>query len=144
MELRFGQHGAFTIADSWCSNMSVSFVEHTVGTPGRSVTITADPSGRAVSAEEYAARQGEVLQGALESYEEIRFAWYEADGRSVPVREYRWRQHDTEIRQCQAYLPGGDYMWTMTLTADANGYDSLVAMAPELIQGFIPGPGTPS
>lgn len=138
MEIRFGDHCAFDVDDAWCASMSLSFVDRTVGQMGRSITLSGEPMPVDPSVEAYALRQGEVLSGSLENYSEIRLVRFDAEGGQIPVREYRWRQHDTEICQCQAYFAGGDFMWTMTLTSDAGGYDALAAMAPELIRRFSP------
>jgi hypothetical protein len=127
------------VPDEWHDNVVLTFVNPYGSASGHTVNIVSQAfSGDPTAVQDYADEQVHHLQHDLRGCQIINRLVYNYGDKPVPISEYSWRNGESDVFQCQAYLHSGDRIWTFTFTSNEAGYAAVRANIPDLISRFSP------
>ena len=125
----------FELPDGWGGRAAITASSAPGATPGWSTHLSSEPLLQQMDASAYARMQGEVLKANLTAFNESHFFEFIDGDRTIPVREYSWKNDDQDIFQCQAYFVFSSNAWTLTVSAGSQDYPKLRVAIPELLRG---------
>jgi hypothetical protein len=125
----------FELPDSWGGRAAITAFSAPGASPGWSTHLSSEPLLQPIDALTYAGLQLATLKANLASFNESRFFEFTEGERTIPVREYSWKNDDHDIFQCQAYFVFGSNAWTLTFSAGSEDYGKLRVAIPELLRG---------
>jgi hypothetical protein len=125
----------FELPDSWSGRAAITASSVPGVSPVWSTHLSSEPLIQPMDAPAYAQAQGNVLKANLSSFNENRFFEFTESERTIPVREYSWKNENQEIFQCQAYFVFGSNAWTLTVSSGSDDYAKLRISIPDLLRG---------